>query len=54
MKEIRDKNDLDHMTEANMVEGLMEKVTWEEIVIAVKAIKPGKTAGSSEGRAEMI
>ena len=36
------KNDWNHTTEANMVELLSEKVTREEMVLAIKAMKSGK------------
>ena len=42
------------MTEANMVEGPVEKVTRKETTIAIKAIKPGMAAEPSEVCAEMI
>ena len=55
MKEIMNKeNDGDHVTEASMVEGLFKNVTREEMSIAIKVMKPGKTAGPSEICAEMI
>ena len=44
------ENDKDHIIEASMVEALSSK----EIVIAIKAMKPGKAAGPSEVCAEMI
>ena len=33
------------MTAASMIEGPVEKIIYEEMVIAIKVIKPGKTAG---------
>ena len=55
MQEIMNKkNDWNHMTQAKMVRGLIVKVTREEMVIAIKAMKSGKAAGSSEVCAEMI
>ena len=48
------EKDLKHLTEASMVEELIEKVTRKEMAIAIKATKPGKVAGPSEVCAEMI
>ena len=48
------ENDWDHVTEANMVEGPIKNATREEMAIAIKVMKPGKAAGSSEVYAEMI
>ena len=48
------ENGWDHMTEGSMVKGPIKKVTREEMVIAVEAIKPGKTAGPSEVCAQII
>ena len=45
------ENDWEHTAEANMVDGLIEKVTQKEMMTAMK---PGKAAGSFEGCAEMI
>ena len=39
------ENDWDHMPEASMVEGPVEKVSHEEMAIVVYAMKPGKAAG---------
>ena len=53
MKEITKKeDDWDHITEANMVEGPIQKVTIQ-IAIAIKATKPGKIDGPSQVCAEM-
>ena len=44
-EEIMNKeNDWDHVTEARMVEGSIKNVTREEMAIAIKVMKPGKTA----------
>ena len=42
------KNDWDHVTAASMVEGSINNVTHEEMAMAIKVMKPGKTAGPSE------
>ena len=55
MEEIMNKeNNWDNVTEASMVEGPIKNVTREEMAIAIKVMKPGKTAGPSEVCAEMI
>ena len=55
MEEIVNKeNDWDHVTEASMLEGPIKNVTREEMAIAIKVMKPGKAAGSSEVCTEMI
>ena len=51
---MNEENDWDHIAEASMVEGPIEKVTHEEMVVAIEALKPGKAAGPSEVCAEMI
>ena len=48
------ENDWDRITKTNMVEGPIEKNYLEEIMIGIKAIKPGKAAGLSEVIAAMI
>ena len=48
------ENDLDHVSEASMVEGPIKNVTREEIAIAIKVIKLEKAAGPSKVCAEMI
>ena len=48
------ENNRDHMTEASVVERPVEKVTREEMAIAIKAMKRKKAAGRSEVCAEMI
>ena len=42
---MNEENDWDHMTETGMVEGPIEKVICKEVVIAIKAMKPGTVAG---------
>ena len=54
LDEIMNKENWDHMPEANVVEEHIEKITWNEKVIAVRTAKPGKEAGPSEVRAELI
>ena len=55
MEEIMNKkNNWDHVTEASIVKGSIKNVTREEMVIAIKVMKPGMTAGPSEVCAEMI
>ena len=41
------EDDWDHMTEANMVKGSIEKIIQEETVIVIKAMKPGMVTGPS-------
>ena len=48
------ENDWDHVAAVNMVEGPIKNVTCEEMVIAIKVMKPGKAAGPSEVCAEII
>ena len=48
------ENDWDHVTTARAVEGPIEKVSREEIVKAIKMMKPGKASGPSEVSTEMI
>ena len=48
------ENDRDHVTEISMVEGSVEKFTYEEMAIATKAMKLRKAAGLSKICAEMI
>ena len=47
------EHDWDRITKANMMEGLIENGTRKEMVIAIKAINPGKTTGPSAVCAEM-
>ena len=51
---MKKENDWNHMTEAGMTEGSVEKINRKEMAIAVKAMKLRKVAGSSEVCAEMI
>ena len=48
MEIINKENNWDHMTEASMVEGLVEKVTHKEMVTAVKPMKPRKAIEPSK------
>ena len=55
MEEIINKeNNWDHVTEADMVEGLIRKASREEMAMAIKVMKPGNAAGPSEVCAEII
>ena len=55
MENIMNKeNEWDHMSEVDVVEGPIEKVTQDEVLKAVKAMKLRKAAGPSEVSAEMI
>ena len=51
---INKKSDWVHMTEASLVERLVEKIALQKLAIAMKAMKPGKAARSSEVCAEML
>ena len=42
------------MTKTIMVEGSIEKVTREEIIMAIKAVKPGKVVGPRDGQFRII
>ena len=48
------ENDWNHVTAASTVEGPIKNVIREEMVIAMKVMKPGKTAGPSKVCATMI
>ena len=48
------ENDWDHVTVVSMVEELIKNVTFKEMVIAIKVMKPGKAAGHPEVFAGMI
>ena len=48
------ESDSDHLTAASMVEEPIKNVTREEMSIAIKMMKPGKTAGPSKVCVEMI
>ena len=55
MEEIMNKeNDRYDVTAASMVEGPIKNVSHEEMAIAIKVMKPEKTAGPSEVCAKMI
>ena len=54
MVDIKNKeNDGKHVIVDSMVEGPIKSVTPEEMVIAIKVMKPGKAAGPSEECAEI-
>ena len=48
------ENEWDQMVEADVVEGLVEGVTDEEVIEAMNKMKLGKTAGPSEVNMDMI
>ena len=48
------ENEWDQMAEADMVEGPVEEVTYEEVIKAINKMKLGKAAGSSEVNMDMI
>lgn len=51
---MNEENEWDHMVEVDVVEGPIEKVTQDEIIKAIKTMKPRKAAGPSEVSAELI
>ena len=48
------ENEWDQMAEADMVEGPVEEVTYEEVIKAMNKMKWGKAAGPSEVNKDMI
>ena len=48
------ENEWDQMAEADMVEGPIEEVTYEEVIKAMNMMKLGKAAGPSELNMDMI
>jgi len=48
------ENEWDHRMEVDIVQGPIEKITREEIVKTIRAMKLGKAAGPSEVSTEMI
>ena len=48
------ENERDQMAEADMVEGPVEEVTYEEVIKAMNKMKLGKEAGPSEVNMDMI
>ena len=48
------ENEWDQMAEADMVEGPVEEVTYEEVIKAMNKMKLGKVAGPSEVNMDMI
>ena len=53
-KTINVENECDQMAKADMVEGPVEEVTYEEVMEAMNKIKLGKAAGPSEVNMDMI
>ena len=51
---MNEENDWDQRTEAEMVEGPVERVSRDEVVEAIRKMKVGKAAGFSEVSVEMI
>ena len=51
---MNEENDWYHMTEASIVEGLNERVNYEEMIIPIKAMEPGLAARPFEVHTEMI
>ena len=55
MEKVMDvENEWDQMAEADMVEGPVEEVTYEEVIKAMNKMKLGKAAGPSEVNMDMI
>ena len=48
------ENEFDQMAEADMVEGPVEEVTYEEVMKAMNKMKLGKAAGPSKINMDMI
>ena len=51
---INEENHWNHVTEPSIIKGAIEKVTCNEIAIAIKAIKPANAVGPYKVCAEMI
>ena len=51
---MNEENDWNHVTAASIVEGPIKSVTCKEMAIAIKVMKPTKTAGPPEVCAEMV
>ena len=51
---MNEENAWDHKVDAAMVEGLVEKVSREEVREAIRKMKQGKAAGFSEVTTEMV
>ena len=45
---------MDEMAEADVVEGPFKRITRDELVKAIRKIKPGKESGLSEVSMEML
>ena len=54
MEIMNKENDWNHIKEASMIKGPIEKVTPEKKTKAIKPIKPGKAVGPSEEWEEII
>ena len=54
MKKMNEENDWDQMTNADVVFGPIQRVTRVEIIDAVKKMKLGRVAGSSQVNTEMM
>ena len=53
-KDLKCDNEWDEMAEADMVEGPVEGVTYEEVIKAMNKMKLGKAAGPSKVNRGMI
>ena len=51
---MNEENEWDQNVEADLVEGPVERVSWEEVVKAIREMKVGKAAGPLEVSVEMI
>ena len=51
---MNEENECDQNVKAELVEGPVERVSREEVVKAIREMKVGKAAGTSEVSAEMI
>ena len=51
---VNEENDWNHLTKDNTVEGPMGKIAWKKMATAIKAIEPGKVAGSTKVCTEII
>ena len=51
---MNEENEWDQNVQADLVEGPVERVSWEEVVKALGKMKGGKAAGPSEVSVEMI
>ena len=51
---MNEENERDQNLKAELVEGPVESVSWEEVVKAIKEMKAGKAAGPSEVSVERV